>query len=96
MILGVGNGEYYRLGVAGGWVLGYDCPMVAENQVVEKKIRAANRSELAREIGVTRTHVSLILSGKNAPSLPVAAGMAKRIGVSLDQFWDYLQTASVN
>ena len=83
------------MGVAGGWVLGYDCRMVAENHV-EQKIRAANRSELAREIGVTRPHVSQILSGKSVPSLSVAAGMAKRIGVSLDQLWDYLQTASVN
>ena len=91
----VGKGKYYRLGVAGGGVLGYDCRMVAENQV-ERKIRTANRSELARSLNVTRPHVSQILSGKSVPSLVVAAGIAKEIGVSLDEFWGYLQTASVN
>lgn len=70
--------------------------MVAETQVVKEKIKAANRSELARGLGVTRPHVSQILSGKSVPSLAVAAGMAKEIGVSLDQLWGYLQTASVN
>ena len=69
--------------------------MVAENHV-ERKIRTANRSELAREIGVTRPHISQILSGKSVPSLLVAAGMAKSLGVSLDEFWSYLQTATVN
>lgn len=69
--------------------------MVAENQV-ERKIEAANRSQLARDLGVNRSHVSQVLSGKSVPSLAVAAGMAKRIGVSLDQLWEYLQTASVN
>lgn len=84
-----------KFGVDGKRVLGYDCRMVAENQVVQR-IRTANRSELAREIGVTRPHVSQILSGRSVPSLAVAAGMAKKIGVSLDQLWDFLQTASVN
>jgi len=69
--------------------------MVAENQV-EQKIRTANRSELARSLNVTRPHVSQILSGKSVPSLMVAAGMAKELGVSLDQLWGYLQTAAVN
>ena len=81
------------MGVVRGGVLGYDCHMIAQ---VERKIKAANRSELAREIGVTRPHVSQVLNGRSVPSLDVAAKIAKRIGVSLDQFWDYLQTASVN
>ena len=86
------------MGVAGSGVLGYDCRMVAElgTTQVEKKVVAANRSQLARELGLTRPHVSQVLSGKSVPSLAVAAGIAKGIGVSLDQFWDYLQTASVN
>lgn len=87
--------RYYRLGVAGGRVLGYNCRMVAETQV-ERKIDAANRSQLARELGVTRSHVSLVLSGRSVPSIAVAAGIAKKIGVSLDELWGYLQTASVN
>jgi len=69
--------------------------MVAETQV-ERKIRGANRSVLAREIGVTRPHVSQVLSGRSIPSLDVAARIAEGIGVSLDQLWEYLQTASVN
>lgn len=69
--------------------------MVAETQV-ERKINMANRSELARKIGVTRPHVSQVLSGKSVPSLDVAAGIAKGVGVTLDQLWDYLQTAAVN
>ena len=68
--------------------------MVAET--LERMIHTANRSELARRIGVTRPHVSQVLSGKSVPSLDVAAGLAKGIGVTLDQLWDYLQTASVN
>lgn len=90
--MGGGSKGYYRLGVAGGRVLGYNCRMVA----VERKIEAVNRSQLARELGVTRTHVSLVLSGRSVPSIQVAAGIAKKIGVSLDDLWGYLQTASVN
>ena len=81
------------MGVAGRKVLEYDYHMVAETT---RKIKAANRSELAREIGVTRPHVSQVLSGRSVPSLDVAAKIAKRIGVSLDQLWEHLQTASVN
>jgi transcriptional regulator with XRE-family HTH domain len=69
--------------------------MVDGNQV-ERKIDAANRSQLARELGVRREHVSQVLSGRSVPSLAVAAGIAKGIGVSLDELWGYLQTASVN
>ena len=76
--------------------------MATENTVpvdmgeVGERVGRANRTELARELGVTRSHVSQVLSGKSVPSLLVAAGMAKSLGVSLDQLWDYLQTASVN
>lgn len=70
--------------------------MVAETTPVERKIEQANRTQLARKVGVTRSHVSLILSGKNVPSLSVAAGLAKEIGVSLDDFWGHLQTATAS
>ena len=69
---------------------------MVETALVERKIKAANRSELARTLNVTRPHVSQVLSGKSVPSLTVAAGMAKELGVSLDQLWGYLQTAAVN
>lgn len=51
-------------------------------------------SELAREIGVNRSHVSLILNGKRLPSLPVAGKLAKAMGVSLDELHDRLVTAA--
>lgn len=68
--------------------------VVAEN--IERKVEAANRSHIARVIGVKREHVSQILSRRSVPSLAVAAGIAREIGVTLDDFWGYLQTASVN
>ncbi len=71
---------------------------MADIQVVavERKIKTANRSELARTLNVNRSHVSQVLSGKSVPSLSVAARMARELGISLDQLWGYLQTASVN
>jgi transcriptional regulator with XRE-family HTH domain len=51
-------------------------------------------SELAREIGVNRSHVSLILNGKRMPSLPVAGKLAKAMGVSLDELHARLVTAA--
>lgn len=90
------GGAFYRLGVVRYRVLGYDLGMMQEVTQVGKKIDAANRSQLARELGLTRPHVSQVLSGRSVPSLVVAAGIAKRVGVTLDELWDHLQTASVN
>jgi len=79
-----------------GWgiVLGMDAVLV------ERKVGKVNRTVLARELGVTRTHVSLVLSGGKMPSLPVAARMAEKMGITLDQFWEHLlsrqQLQSVN
>lgn len=89
----MGGTRDYRLGVVWEEVLGYDLGMVQETT---RKIENANRSQLARELRVTRPYVSQVLSGKSVPSLAVAAGIAKRVGVTLDELWDHLQTASVN
>lgn len=59
-------------------------------QDVQDKLDRVNRTKLAKELGVTRTHVSLVLSGKSVPSLPIAARIADRTGVTLDQLWEHL------
>jgi transcriptional regulator with XRE-family HTH domain len=54
-----------------------------------RRIAEADRSKLARELGVDRSYVSLVLSGKKCPSLPMAARMADGLGVSLGRFWKH-------
>lgn len=54
-------------------------------------VESTNRSELARAICLDRSYVSLVLSGKRTPSLPVAAKMARKLGVTLDDFNGYLE-----
>jgi transcriptional regulator with XRE-family HTH domain len=49
-----------------------------------------NQSDLARAMGLHKSHVSLIFAGKRQPSLDVAAGLAARLRVSLDEFYTYL------
>lgn len=63
--------------------------MVATVATVESKVERANRSQLARELGVTRSHVSQVLSGRGTPSLKLAGGIAKGLGVSLDELAVY-------
>jgi transcriptional regulator with XRE-family HTH domain len=55
--------------------------------LVERKIEGANRTALAVEVGVTRGFVSLVLSGKREPSLPVAARLSEALGIRLDEFY---------
>lgn len=72
----------------------------ANMERVHRKVETANRSAIARELELDRSHVSHVLGGKYLPSLPVAAGMAKKIGVTLDDFYACLAakmgTAAVN
>ena len=76
--------------------------MATENTVpvdmgeVGERVGRANRTELARELGVTRSHVSQVLSGKSVPSLSVAARIARNLGVSLDGLNEYLEQVAVN
>ena len=48
------------------------------------------QSELARELGFSPSHVCLIFSGKRVPSLPVAAAMASKLKVTIDELYVYL------
>lgn len=55
--------------------------------LVESRVDNANRTHVAREVGVTREFVSLVLSGKREPSLPVAARIADVLDIELGQFY---------
>lgn len=55
--------------------------------MVQSKVDRANRTHVAREVGVTREHVSQILSGKKEPSFPVAAKLAKSVGITMDELY---------
>lgn len=57
---------------------------------LERKIEGVNRSELARECGLTRSYVSQVLNGKREPGISVARTVAKKLGVTVDVFADYL------
>lgn len=54
--------------------------------------RKRRQGELAREMQLHPSHVSLIFAGKRKPSLDVAAGLARRLRVSLDDLYAYLVT----
>ena len=55
--------------------------------LVQEKVTKANRTHVAREVGVTREHVSQILSGKKEPSFPVAAKLARELGITMDELY---------
>ncbi len=70
-----------------------------EQATVESRITQANRSQLARDLGLDRSYVSNVLSRRRVPSLDTAAGIAKMLGVSIDDLHGYLtaaDAASVN
>lgn len=69
-------------------VYGWDC--MDTTSLVERRISEVSCTDLARELDLGKSHVSLILNGKRLPSLPVAAGLAKALGVSLDDLHGYL------
>lgn len=64
---------------------------------VEKQVMGANRTHLAKQVGLNRGHVSLVLSGKKEPGISVAKLLAEGLGLSLDefhQFWEKQQAAN--
>jgi transcriptional regulator with XRE-family HTH domain len=65
--------------------LGYSFGMSLS--VVQSKVAAANRTHVAREVGLSRNHVSLVLSGKKEPGFVTAAKLAEKLGITLDQFY---------
>jgi transcriptional regulator with XRE-family HTH domain len=65
--------------------------------LVQSKVAAVNRTHVAREVGLTRNYVSLVLSGKKEPSFPVAKKLAEEIGITLDelfQCWSSVRKAA--
>lgn len=54
---------------------------------VARTFDSANRSDLARQLGVDRTHVSRVLGGDGVPSLAIAGELSRLMGVSLDEFY---------
>jgi transcriptional regulator with XRE-family HTH domain len=58
--------------------------------VVEKKIDGVNRTVLARGLGLTRSYVSQVLSGKREPGLGVAIKVARGLGLTVEQLGEYL------
>ena len=63
--------------------------------VVEKKIDGVNRTVLARGLGLTRSYVSQVLSGKREPGLGVAIKMARGLGLTVEQLGEYLEKKSM-
>jgi transcriptional regulator with XRE-family HTH domain len=60
---------------------------------LEQIVKKANQANLARECGVSRNYVNLIVNRKRVPALPVAAQLARVLGVRLDELvkqfeWD--------
>jgi transcriptional regulator with XRE-family HTH domain len=49
-----------------------------------------NQSQLARDLDLTPGHVCLIFSRKRTPSLSVAAALASRMRVRIDDLYAYL------
>lgn len=65
--------------------------------LVQHKVLKANRTHVARGVGLTREYVSCVLSGKKEPSFPTAAKLAEEIGITLDelyQCWTSLRKAA--
>jgi transcriptional regulator with XRE-family HTH domain len=63
---------------------------------VERRVSQANRSQMARDLGLDRSYVSNVLSRRRVPSLDTAAGIAKMLGVSIDDLHGYLTAASAS
>jgi transcriptional regulator with XRE-family HTH domain len=58
---------------------------------VRKALGGFSQAAVARQAGVTDSYMSLVLSGQRTPRLPVAARIARVLGVSLDEFSLYLE-----
>lgn len=67
-----------------GYSLGMSLALVQSSE----KIAAANRTHVAQQVGLSRNHVSLVLSGRKEPSFGTAAKLAKELGITLDQFYE--------
>lgn len=61
---------------------------------VAQQIQTANRTQLARQLGLSRNHVVQVLGGKAEPSLTVAAAIARKLRISLDDFYQHMQKSA--
>ena len=61
-----------------------------------QQIGSANRTHVAKGLGLDRVYVSQVLNGRREPSLSVAAALAKKMGVSLDELYRYLQRQALS
>jgi transcriptional regulator with XRE-family HTH domain len=52
-----------------------------------------NLSDIAEGSDLTLSYISLVFSGKRVPSLVCAARIARTMGISLDDFYAYLEDA---
>jgi transcriptional regulator with XRE-family HTH domain len=53
-----------------------------------------NRSEVARRMGCTRSHISKILSGKGRPSVQVLEQMAELMKVPMERLNEAIRVAN--
>jgi len=51
---------------------------------IQQTVAAANQTAIARELGLTRNYLNMVLNNKRVPSLPVAAQLAQALNVPLD------------
>jgi transcriptional regulator with XRE-family HTH domain len=64
---------------------------------VENKVAGVNRTVLAGKLGMDRSYVSQVLNGKREPGLRVALRLTKELGITVEQFGEYLtRKAMVN
>jgi transcriptional regulator with XRE-family HTH domain len=51
-------------------------------------VAAPRASQVADAVGITRSHMSMILAGKRMPSLPLARKISQVMGISTDELYD--------
>jgi plasmid maintenance system antidote protein VapI len=56
------------------------------------KIESANRSHLAREMGVDRSYISRVLTGHRGMSLDLALKLGRKFRVSVEDLAEYLNS----
>lgn len=52
------------------------------------KMTGKTMSEFASKLGINRTHLSAIVSGKSLPSLELAFALARKLGKRVDDLWE--------
>ena len=69
--------------------------IIAGKQGIRSKyLPEMNRSELGRRIGMGKSHISKILSGKVVPGIMTARRLSDALGMSLDEFYLFLKSIS--